>query len=417
MSYGVGPDGSSFRTPTEDAEEWRSPAFSGDFYREADNVTRGLTFPTSDDPGLPGSAFGKFADSNFYHEPDDLLKGVTIGELIPPPLYSSNEVDLGYSSTLAGKFDVKSERFSETDVPPGVPPDSFFQLNLTSVYVTSHMPAEIGNTLLSFLGEQNSIVTKVRHSKFAIKADMFVDMMMCSIKIRVYSQGSGQFAIEFQKRTGDAIAFQNTFQKAVAYLKPRLNVVGAMEAPPLAPIQPLGVPAGFVPQETDLMPLIDMMYLAGTPSLQAEAAADISKMAAEGQSSVWNPYVFQGIGELLRTSSLDVAHPTSRLVLQLSQQMEAAPLFATQGLLRAMLEKVGSQDTNAEVRRLLSQAVLAAAQRQSKATLSDNQAAELLRAFSDTLRMKDYRWGNDVIGNLEMANMALGGQFQASHWA
>jgi hypothetical protein len=376
MSHRVLPDGSSLRTLVDGTDEWRSLAYIGDPYREVDNVTRGITLSSA---AAVDSSFSKFVDSNVYHEPDDIFNGVTLGG------------------------------FHETDFPPTIPSDTFFKLELTSLHVTSLMPADIWNELLTFFGEQLlSVVTKVTHSKFAIKADVIVDMMTCSVKTRIWHLGTGRFAIEFQKRSGDSICFNNTFQKAILYLSTRLNVVGTMKVPPLAHIETLPAPASCATVEADLTPLIDMMCLSGTPSLQTEAVAFLSKLAADGKSSLWSPLIFKGTGELLQTSSPDVVYPTSRLILWLSQQRGAAPLFATHGLLHKILEKVRDQDTHVEVRAQLAQALNEAAQRQSKATLSENEVAELLGSLSETLRTQDYRWGNDVISNLDMANKALG---------
>jgi len=72
----------------DDAGEWqnlKSPAFSGDFYREADTVTRGVTLGSSADV-VPGpNPYKDFAglDGDYYREPDDLCKGLSLGGSFP----------------------------------------------------------------------------------------------------------------------------------------------------------------------------------------------------------------------------------------------------------------------------------------------------------------------------------------------
>lgn len=265
MSY-AGVDESLFAACQEHAQEWQGPAFFGDFYRETDNVCRGVTLPQGDVPGaIP---FKDFGDGDFYREPDRAGFGLSS--------------DMGFSSsTLLENVGINTETFMPTDFPPPSPTDSFFKLEMTTLYVASSMPCEIGNHLLDFLGtEVVSTITKMRRAKFSIKADVFVDSMMCSLKIRVYSQESGQFAIEFQRRSGDTISFNVTFQKLAAYLKLRLSMLSnAPDAPVvLFHSEPLPLSQGTM-SDTHFAPLFDLAGLVGSPGLQAEAAACLSKMA------------------------------------------------------------------------------------------------------------------------------------------
>lgn len=406
----------------EDAEEWKSPSFSGDFYREADNVCRGVTLAPG---GIPGaSSYKDFVplDGDFYREPDDICKGISLGGGSYPLAPSPFEKELGlsqldYSSSLRPKFDVvNTERFQEADVPPPAPVDSFFEFEVTTLYATSHVPFEIGNSVLDFLtGQVVSTLTKVRRAKFSIKADVFVDSMMCTVKMRVYSQGSGQFAIEFQRRSGDTLCFNTIFQQASDYLKRQhhMNVGASAQVP--SPLSFQQLPTDHLLDsidEVDLVPLLDMASLVNAPRLQAEAATSLSQMAAEGKPAVRSSRVFQCIAELMQKSSTDVAFPTACLLSHLAQQSEAAPLFASHGLLPKLLEKIRSEETDVQVRHKCAQALSAATQWQSGATLPQHDAATLVRELSETLRTKDARWGIDVIQNLEMAQLALAHQFE-----
>lgn len=407
----------------EDAEEWKSPSFSGDFYREADNVCRGVTMPPSDVPGPHSYKDFGTLDGDYYREPDDLVKGISVcgggSSFAPSPFaefgLSSNH---DYSSTLKSKIDVVDERFQAGDAPPSVPSDSFFTLEVTTLYASCHSPFVIGNSLLDFLATQVvSTLTKVRRAKFSMKADAFVDNMMCTMKIRVYSQISGQYAIEFQKRSGDGIAFGNIFQKATAYLQsqPHLSLRPTEVTTQPISFQPLPLPADLVEYsigEEDILPIVNMAGLVDAPWLQVEAATTLGNMAAEGKPVIRSNLVFQGIGELMQSSSTDVSLPTSRLISHLAQQGEAASLFASHGLLPKILAKVHAQETNAQIRRQYAQSLYSASQLQSAATLPQSDAVTLIRNLSEALCTIDTSWGSEVTQNLELAKISLSSTFQ-----
>ena len=117
------------------------------------------------------------------------------------------------------------ERFDEGDVPPDPPTDRFFELEATTQYATSVAPFEIGNHLLDFFNERvQATLVKMRRPKFGIKADVFIDGLMCRTKVRVYSLDGCRFAIEFQRRSGDAICYNGAYQKARRFLEQRLNM-------------------------------------------------------------------------------------------------------------------------------------------------------------------------------------------------
>merc|ERR1712118_294001 len=95
----------------------------------------------------------------------------------------------------------------------------------------------------------------------------------------------------------------------------------------------------------------------------------------------------------------------------LAQHVEAAPYFATEGLLLKMLEKLSLKDTHAQVCLQLALALDAATQRQSKATLSDDAAAQLLQAFSTcTLRQVN----GEVVQKLQNGVNTLKSKFETS---
>jgi len=416
----------SYGRPGEPAEEWQSPPFFADFYREPDNVCRGLTLPPEDIP-VPGQdPFKGFSDGDFYREPDDIHKGISIGGFDHPSLDKdfqfSMGLDFGSSSVLSDNVDIKAQRFMYTDYPPDLPSDSFFKLEVTTVYVLSTNPYEIGNHVLDYLQDPSviSVLTKpVRRHKFAIKADIFRGDLMCTTKIRVYNQGSNQFAVEFQRRAGDSIAFNQTFQGASAYLKKHFTSAGGSPEVQAINFEPPPLPADFAAiniSEEDLMPILDMASLAGSPWLQAEAASSLCKLAQDGNPALWSGSVFDSVMELLKANSIEVAQPTARLTHNLAQRAEAAPLFGARNLMLTMLEKIRAQETHAQVSLQLAQALNVAVQMQSKATLSGNAASELLRSLSGIIgkEVGCVALNNDVIDNLHMVKCALESKFEVS---
>jgi len=425
MSFGNS-ESHSFR----DADEWQSPPFIGDFYREPDNVCRGLTLPPEDAPGP--SSFKGIVDGDFYREAD-VCKGISLGDSFPlaPPLGKEFGLStgLGYSSTvLSEKVDIRTERFAEADFPPNAPTDSFFKFEVTTLYVSSTAPFEIGNHLMDFFGQEVvSSFTKVRRQKYSIKVDVFIESMMCTVKARVYNQGSGQFAVEFQRRSGDAISFNTTFQKASTYLKRFVMLAaGSPEAPALLTnFEASPLPQVFAegpPSEVDLLPLLDMAGLVGAPWLQAQAATSLNLLAAEGVQALFIPRVFQGIAELMQASSAEVMYPTARLIHHLAQHAEAAPLFAAHRLLPMMLGKIFSPESaSSSVRLELAKGLGAAIQHQSTDVCSEADAAALLSAFSDCASREMMSCTSNqelpVVQSLEMAHYTLKSKFAASRRA
>merc|ERR1712232_264833 len=82
---------------------------------------------------------------------------------------------------------------------------------------------------MGFLREKsNASFSKVRCAKFAIKADVFEDvagmLVHFVVKMRVYrtlcrySDNGTRLAVDFQRRTGDAVAFRQFFRRAHAHL-------------------------------------------------------------------------------------------------------------------------------------------------------------------------------------------------------
>jgi len=408
-----------------DAEE-RPPSAFGDCYQQSD-VYRDVSLPPPRTPGpsacgkqiedaiLPPSKASAFS---LFKEPDELCKGLALRGLAlrsSLPLSGLEQNDAwksGLSIHNGGSSSpdsASSDCFKPGDIPPEPPSDSFFKFEVTTQYVTSTSPFEIGNHLHDFFHKEvtGTLAKPVSRAKFAIKVDVFVGIAMCTMKVRVYNQGSGRFAIEFQRRSGETLSFNSIYQQACKFLQPRLNIKAIEAPPPIFSMEPLPIPDdGLTISEEEMAPLLGMTSLVGAPWLQAEAAASLCKMAAEANPVLWSIHVFQCIGKLLQANSLDVAHPTACLILHLAKQQEAASCFASECLLLKILDKVISTETHPQVSKNLSQALSAAIQALPTSKVQDNNSSELRDALSEAFRT-NMKCDDEVMKNLETAQFTL----------
>merc|ERR1711933_568244 len=76
----------------------------------------------------------------------------------------------------------------------------------------------LGNDMLSFLRSKAALV-KLRRGKFTLKADVLVEGMLCTLKLRVYKVSEQSLAVEMQRRAGDVVTFAVVFGMLVQHLK------------------------------------------------------------------------------------------------------------------------------------------------------------------------------------------------------
>lgn len=176
-----------------------------DFFREEDDTTRGLTLDSGHAFGMSpehGSRKGdQFEEVQEHLDLDDLFYNEP-----------SNEI-------------MVTERFVDGDVPPKQPQSVFFKLELTTLYVSSSSPFELGNLVLDFLRDAGeSKIRKVKRCKFSVNADVCKQGAACTTKIRFYDCGSHKLAIEFQRHSGDTVTFNDIFKQALEYLKSRSDL-------------------------------------------------------------------------------------------------------------------------------------------------------------------------------------------------
>mmetsp|Transcript_26321 Transcript_26321/g.55896 ORF Transcript_26321/g.55896 Transcript_26321/m.55896 type:complete len:443 (-) Transcript_26321:149-1477(-) len=408
--YGSSDINPMLRSMPEDTEEWRQngASFDGDFYREPDNVTRGVMLapPRLEVSTRAGSCFEGGFHGDFYHESHDIGVGMDHGQV--PELFAESALAgfpgcLGSDPDYLIKFDPFTnakeqisalpsvlERFEEGDVPPTAPSDELFEFEVTTLYASCEAPHDIGNHLLDFLDTQMvSSVSKVRRKKYAIKADAFVGTVMCTLKVRVYGQERGEYAIEFQRRSGDCLTFNSAYQRAGSYLAERVTVSNAPKAACQVSPAPLSsIVEGGLLEEAEISPLLDMAGLVDLPSLQAESVTVLERLAQDEKAAgrlLCTAHAFEAIKKLLQTDQNDVAYPTARMLTLLSQCDEAVPRFADHELLSTIVGKVRSEAVSALVQQELA-AVLNSAITRCAAALIDKSADAVMRDLAEAMK-------------------------------
>lgn len=313
---------------------------SGDPYRELDDVTRGVSVaqPLGLDAFWPGQK-ESCMDRNLYfltgndYEYSSFEKG-------PLGVKTANSSAQPHGSSLAPD----SEIFQAHHVPPSPPSSQHFFFVPTTLFLKNGCPQEIGNSLLEFFRSQVvASITKVTTAKYAIKAEVFVDGSSCMMKVRMYTHGD-EYAVELQRRGGDAFILQSTYQLLSDHLRTCLGSI-SRETPKSE--KPLALPAPPDLDRTEevtesglelVAPLLAMATIAG---LQAEAASALAKMANGGRTAATplleSPdQVASVLTHLLASGQTDVVYPAARCVSGLAAFGEAGPLLAHEGLLKAV---------------------------------------------------------------------------------
>lgn len=413
-----------------------SHQFEGDFYREPDDTVRGVSLVAADlaDSSLPfHKPFGGFGERD--HDFQGMHLSLGDGPSSDP--YHDSAGFFGDAPFLkAQDFDgikngitTSQAEFVEEYLAPPTPVDNFFQLAVTTLHVMltpvmlAKSAADIGNCLLFFLGTSVSAsIEKVRPQKFWIRADVFLksdahcSLGMCTLKIRIYANDNGTFAVEFMRRSGDAVVFHTVFQQASSYLQERMKIVdqvGGDTTPPppqfgklsIPILPPMGPPDQFEKEAAPLAPVLDMAAMTEQPLLQAESAATLAEMAEQDvrrAEDLCTEEVFCAIQHLLLCDLMAVAFPTARLLLQLVYCSQAEGFFAQEGVMEEILKKVRSEKDsrsalatnqlaqvfNVSVKRVskrLSQAAARKLQSELQAALEEVQSKETKQSLRDAL--------------------------------
>lgn len=177
----------------------------GDFYGGPQEVFRGLTL----------------SDERAYHEEPLNKEGALKGHL-EEELWKQDTDALSWASAQAGGNDASGRvgthglQLVDGDEPPSVPSGHHFQLERTTIFFSEVSPVEAGNRLLEFLRQDGVSITKFTPKKFALKADIVSTQQTgqsFEMKARVY-KCEGRYAMEFQRRFGEGVLFNNLYQRA-----------------------------------------------------------------------------------------------------------------------------------------------------------------------------------------------------------
>lgn len=189
--------------------------------------------------------------------------------------------------------------------------------------------------------------------KFAVKLNVFdKGSMVCSLKFRMYKQRSGELVVEFQRRSGDTVAFHSILEQACSKSESHLTCT----KPPVNATQPSDQPEGSVIAQCT--PLVEMLCFVDAPQMQAEAAASLANVASQDQIvDVCSAPLLNTIKNLLQIDRIDVAYPTACLLSTFAECASVRTLLEDSGLISAMEEQIVSAQKTLLVKQQLGAAV------------------------------------------------------------
>jgi hypothetical protein len=241
------------------------------------------------------------------------------------------------------------------DVPPAMPIEPGFCLEGTTVIVENSSPENIGNGLLNLLRQQAAaFITKVNRTKFTVKAYVHVDGCSCDVKIRVYRQDL-RFAVEFQRQSGDAVAFGGLFRRALEHLNSYSRAAASPEKRvfidahrPTVMQAPVVGQAGSSKQELSIAPLLEMAGSSSDLRLQAEVAEALANYAVDASlsSQLNTPHALKVRQDLAMIDHISVIHPMRRLEAALSHVTPSNVSFF-EGADSCIFETVGVAEPSA----------------------------------------------------------------------
>jgi len=321
------------------------PPLLGDYYREPDDIVRGLTIDSS---------------ALCFDSVDDLWGSSLSGHWEPlKPIFAP--------TPIRSRQTVQIWRFQESEEGRRVPEDPCFFHEKTTQFLPGVSPAKAGNRVLDFFEQEiPSSITKVNHKKLTIKADAFHGSLSCQLKVYIYLQELG-CAVEFQRRKGDAIAFQGIYDKAAKYLSEHIASQGHLQTesaifseapkPPGLGLKHLHLPCSEPLFEIEVENKDSSSALIQTvreaPYLQDEVAGSILGAAEEEELqdlAGWcEPEGVEVLLELLASDRFVCAYPAARLLARLADLPEARSHFLKQGLLKSVLPRLWVQATGMAV--------------------------------------------------------------------
>jgi hypothetical protein len=413
----------------------------GDFYREPDDICRGLTLPAQSSEGMPlGLPMdGLFMKGGDCYAAPDAMRGITLADdfpqyglgLAPPPPAFGCGMDFNYPSkdlNIKDPFSQQAtERFQEGHVAWPKPTDVFYPLEATTLNLLCYRVDLLMNTLLDFMNiTVVSSSVKVNTKKCTIKANVFVDNVMCTLKARCYQlEEPGKVALEFQKRNGDGITFTGIYRKFAKHVEENYHLAGVQSIDG-QPQEPLGIappPLPLIPKGKvdvqDYVALLDMAASSHMPDLQADAAgalASSSKDPEVADALTSDEMAMQDMAVLLEQDRLDIDLPAAELYSNLARSGNVHQHF--DGLLGNLVRKVqrfpviaNSHDAKYEAKRRFAEA-LATATACCRQRLSEQVVGQLAAEVHQVMSCSKDVYGNPdaAFGNLQTAYFNLAPQ-------
>lgn len=306
---------------------------------------------------------------DFYAPRDDVVRGVYLGAA------PSFDIDMK-SIDLWCQDDCKQKISQQPLIDVHAAPKAS-SLALTHFNAPAYCgPCEVLQDLLKFFASLTEgvavSVIKVNSDKFTIKADAHVDWLPFTFKVRIYQGTSPSDAhiVEFQRRSGDSIAFQRLYQHALHHFSNQqddscalmddsesLETSICLEPPPCAGDSSTST----VPS---LEPFLSMAEATNDVRLLEEAAFNLASLCTRSADAVEalmtqmrSPRALAVALKLLEVDSFSTKFPIAWLLTHMSCYPEMQNLLVENGLLSAMLESLRIPDVCKVARPKLSQAI------------------------------------------------------------
>lgn len=382
-----------YRAALEDVapHEWSTVSasgFEGDPYPKQKDVYRGLTLPESP----RGTLHTKCSDGEHFWCGSSQwdLPEFQPGFELAPTVWEACATGAGEAGVVEGDVDSPSEPTAMLNgqaslCPPPIPDDENFQLESSTFRVSGCKPHSILEELLEFFDVwlEDARVEKKNYRKFSVKAVVCLDGFRCSLKVRVYTEdtcnaeGLVTYAIEFQRRDGNALAFRKVFAAAESRVKPRLSEGAEFGATPHAKALFRETPAQNLPggRIRILPPLsannsgaggakevhqvvLEMAQALQSPTSQLEAAGKMLALAQEGPTGVQalaSDAAVEAVKALVQSDDADVNFLTASLLLHLARCPQMNWRLASQAVLPILDDKFRSDATSPVVQKMLGQ--------------------------------------------------------------
>jgi len=307
---------------------------------------------------------------DFYTEPDDVVRGLTLDSTFMnldglEKIGSFSNVNPSWDQPLEERAGTGSTRFCEDNKGRNVPADPFFKFGKATKFLCAASPAEAGTWVLDFLEQEvSSRIIKVNDQKITIKAEVLHAGLTCTLKVYIWQHGCGS-AVEFQRRNGDGIAFCGVYEKASSYLDGQLASTGfaTSSSSTSFPIQegPCFGEGCFVPENVEgavgVGPSELFMKAASeTPRLQDDVAAGILASVDRCPETLaeWcHPDALNVLLQLLASDRFACAFPAAQVLTRLVCLPEGRLQCFNHGLVNLILPRLYVQATGIAVWLLL----------------------------------------------------------------